>query len=84
MRRAECAILGPALARRRGRIEMLTVPETRYTRCGTINIAYQVFGEGPVDLVLVPGWVSNLDMMWEEPRLANWLRQLGTDRKSVV
>jgi pimeloyl-ACP methyl ester carboxylesterase len=57
---------------------MLTVPETRYTRCGTINIAYQVFGEGPVDLVLVPGWVSNLDMMWEEPRLANWLRQLGS------
>ena len=57
---------------------MLTVPETRYTRCGTINIAYQVFGEGPVDLVLVPGWVSNLDMMWEEPRLARWLRQLGS------
>jgi len=57
---------------------MLTVPETRYTRCGTINIAYQVFGEGPVDLVLVPGWVSNLDMMWEEPRLASWLRQLGS------
>ncbi len=56
---------------------MLTVPETRYTRCGTINIAYQVFGEGPVDLVLVPGWVSNLDMMWEEPRLASWLRRLG-------
>ncbi len=57
---------------------MLTVPETRYTQCGTINIAYQVFGEGPVDLVLVPGWVSNLDMMWEEPRLASWLRQLGS------
>ncbi len=57
---------------------MLTVPETRYTQCGTINIAYQVFGEGPVDLVLVPGWVSNLDMMWEEPRLANWLRHLGS------
>ena len=57
---------------------MLTVPETRYTRYGTINIAYQVFGDGPVDLVLVPGWVSNLDMMWEEPRLASWLRQLGS------
>jgi hypothetical protein len=57
---------------------MLKLPETRYTQCGTINIAYQVFGEGPVDLLLVPGWVSNLDMMWEEPRLANWLRQLGS------
>ncbi|HUF87192.1 MAG TPA: alpha/beta fold hydrolase, partial [Thermohalobaculum sp.] len=56
---------------------MLTVPEIRYTRCGTINIAYQVFGEGDVDLVLVPGWVSNIDVMWEEPRLAGWLRRLG-------
>ncbi len=34
---------------------MLTVPETRYTQCGTINIAYQVFGEGPVDLVRTVG-----------------------------
>lgn len=57
---------------------MLTVPETRYTRCGTINIAYQVFGEGPENLVLVPGWVSNIDVMWEEPRLASYLRRLGT------
>ncbi len=46
---------------------MLTVPETRYTQCGTVNIAYQVFGEGPVDLVLVPGWVSNLDRQHFDP-----------------
>jgi pimeloyl-ACP methyl ester carboxylesterase len=63
---------------------MQKLPETRYTQCGTINIAYQVFGEGPVDLVLVPGWVSNLDMMWEEPRLANWLRQLGSFARVIL
>ena len=63
---------------------MLTVPETRYTRCGTINIAYQVFGEGEVDLVLVPGWVSNIDVMWEEPRLAGWLRRLGAFARVIL
>ena len=56
---------------------MIPVPETRYARCGEINIAYQVFGDGPVDVVFVPGWVSNIDMMWEEPRLASYLRRLG-------
>ncbi|HSF94576.1 MAG TPA: adenylate/guanylate cyclase domain-containing protein [Thermohalobaculum sp.] len=63
---------------------MLTMPETRYARCGTISIAYQVFGEGPVDLVLVPGWISNLDVMWEEPRLAAWLRQLGSFARVIL
>lgn len=57
---------------------MLGVPEVRYTGASGVNIAYQVFGEGAVDVVLVPGWVSNLDVMWEEPRLADWLRRLGS------
>ncbi|MBI2161458.1 MAG: hypothetical protein HYU25_13970 [Candidatus Rokubacteria bacterium] len=35
-------------------------PETHYARSGEINIAYQVVGDGPRDLVLVPGWVSNI------------------------
>jgi hypothetical protein len=37
-------------------------PETRYARSGDVNIAYQVVGEGPRDLVYVPGWVSNIEM----------------------
>ncbi len=53
------------------------VPETRYARSGTVNIAYQVIGDGPLDLVLVPGWVSNIDVMWEEPRFARFLRGLA-------
>ncbi|MBL4904455.1 MAG: hypothetical protein JKZ00_00130 [Flavobacteriaceae bacterium] len=39
-------------------------PITKYAKSGTINIAYQVVGQGPVDLIYVPGWVSNIDMMW--------------------
>jgi class 3 adenylate cyclase/pimeloyl-ACP methyl ester carboxylesterase len=47
------------------------VPEIRYARNGEVSIAYQVVGEGPVDLVFVPGFVSNLEVAWED----RWLRQ---------
>src|SRR3970282_1420571 len=53
-------------------------PETRYARSGDVNIAYQVGGEGPRDLVLVPGWVSNLDVFWDEPSMVRFLQRLGT------
>lgn len=36
-------------------------PETRYAQSGDVNIAYQVVGDGPLDLVYVPGWVSHLE-----------------------
>jgi class 3 adenylate cyclase len=57
---------------------MPSVPETHYARSGDVNIAYQVLGDGPLDLVLVPGWVSHLDMDWEEPRYAHMLRRLSS------
>lgn len=53
------------------------VPEVRYARSGDVTIAYQVIGDGPVDLVLVPGWVSNVEVAWEEPRFAAWMRELA-------
>ena len=43
------------------------IPETRYAKSGDVNIAYQVVGEGPIDLVFVPGWVSHVEFMWEDP-----------------
>ncbi len=52
-------------------------PATQYTKSGRINIAYQVFGSGPVDLVYIPGWVSNIDWMWACPELVNFLQELG-------
>ena len=45
-------------------------PETRYADSGGVNIAYQVLGDGPRDLVFVMGWVSNIEVFWEEPTLA--------------
>jgi pimeloyl-ACP methyl ester carboxylesterase len=53
-------------------------PAVRYARSGDINIAYQVTGDGPRDLVLVPGFISHLDLDWDEPRSAHFLRRLAS------
>jgi class 3 adenylate cyclase len=50
----------------------------RYARSGEVNIAYQVTGDGPIDLVLVPGFISHLELDWEEPRYARFLERLGS------
>ncbi|VXD11859.1 alpha/beta fold hydrolase [Marinoscillum sp. 108] len=52
-------------------------PSTQYTKSGRINIAYQVFGSGTIDLVYIPGWVSNIDWMWACPELVHFLYELG-------
>ena len=49
---------------------METVPETRYARSGDVNIAYQVTGDGPFDLVFVPGYVNHLELAWKLPKLS--------------
>ncbi len=59
-------------------------PETRYARSGDVNIAYQVVGEGPRDLVLVPGWVSNIEVFWEEPTAARFFERLGAFTRLVL
>jgi len=59
-------------------------PETRYAHSGGINIAYQVFGRGPLDLVYVPGWISNVEMNWENPRMAASLERLGSFARVVI
>ncbi|MDP9321232.1 MAG: adenylate/guanylate cyclase domain-containing protein [Chloroflexota bacterium] len=56
----------------------MNVPQTKYAKSGDLNIAYQVVGDGPFDLVYVPGFVSNIELMWEEPRLAQVLTDLAS------
>ena len=53
-------------------------PETVYARSKDGNVAYQVVGDGPQDLVFIPSWLNNIDAMWEEPSLAHFLRRLAT------
>ena len=52
--------------------------EVHYARSGDVNIAYQVVGDGPLDLVLVSGFVSHLELDWEEPRSAHFLERLAS------
>jgi len=59
-------------------------PPTRYAKSGDVSIAYQVFGEGPLDLVFVPGWVSHLDLNWEQPDYARFLDRLASFSRVIV
>ena len=59
-------------------------PQTRFTRSGNVHIAYQVVGEGPLDLVFVPGWVSHVELMWEEPTRASFLERLASFSRLII
>src|SRR5262249_34015362 len=59
-------------------------PEARYAKSGEVNIAYQVVGEGPLDLVFVPGFVSHLDLQWAEPRIARFLEKLASFSRLIL
>ncbi len=57
----------------------MDMPRTKYTKSGgDIHIAYQVVGEGPLDIVLVRGFVSHLEFEWEEPRVARVIQRLAS------
>jgi pimeloyl-ACP methyl ester carboxylesterase/class 3 adenylate cyclase len=59
-------------------------PQTLYARSGDVHVAYQVVGEGPFDLVFVPGFVSNLEYGWEEPTLERFYRRLASFCRLVI
>jgi len=59
-------------------------PQVRYARSGDVNIAYQVLGSGPIDLVFVMGWVSHLDWFWKEPLFSAFLRRLATFARVIL
>ena len=63
---------------------MVDLPVTRYERSGETSIAYQVVGRGAVDLVFIMGWVSNLDWLWREPRMARFLRGLAAFSRLIL
>jgi pimeloyl-ACP methyl ester carboxylesterase len=54
------------------------IPEIRYARNGDVALAYQVFGEGPIDLVFLPAFINNVEIAWESPQYARFLRRLSS------
>src|SRR3954454_10502133 len=60
------------------RTSIVKLPQTRYAWSGDFCIAYQVIGQAALDLVFVPGFLSNLEVQWEEPGYAHLLRRLSS------
>ena len=87
MRRSSTS--APTPARRHGRSArwqptIRTCPSTHYARSGDVSIAYQVLGDGPIDLVFVMGWVSHLDYFWREPSFARFLTRLASFSRLIL
>lgn len=53
------------------------MPETRYAQSGELSIAYQCVGEGPLDILFIPGFVSNVELLWELPNWSHLLTRLS-------
>jgi len=61
-----------------------THPRTNYARSGDINIAYQVLGEGPIDLVFIPSWFSHIELYWQNPHVEKILRHLSSFSRVIL
>lgn len=59
-------------------------PETRYAKSGELSIGYQVVGDGPLDMVFVPGLLSNIDLLWEFPAGVRFFRRLSAFSRVIV
>jgi pimeloyl-ACP methyl ester carboxylesterase len=59
-------------------------PETRYAKSGAIHIAYQVLGDGPIDLVFIPGLFTHVEHQWEEPGFARFLNRLASFSRLII
>jgi pimeloyl-ACP methyl ester carboxylesterase/DNA-binding winged helix-turn-helix (wHTH) protein len=71
---------GPAVVPRTAAV----TPRVSYARSGSVNIAYEVVGAGPIDLIFVMGWVSHLEYFWNEPSFARFLNRLSSMARLIL
>jgi class 3 adenylate cyclase/alpha-beta hydrolase superfamily lysophospholipase len=64
-------------------LEVVDVPDVRYVRNGDAALAYQIFGNGPAELVYAPQWINNLEVAWSNPLFARFLNRLGSFARVV-
>ncbi len=62
----------------------MAVPETRFAKAGDLSIAYQVVGEGDVDVILVPQWLSNIEQYWDHPAASYFLRRIASFSRLIM
>ncbi len=60
------------------------MPKTQYAKSGDLHIAYQVIGDGPLNLVYVPTWVSQVEHVWEDPSIAHFFARVGRFARLVI
>jgi class 3 adenylate cyclase/pimeloyl-ACP methyl ester carboxylesterase len=60
------------------------IPETRYTRSGDVSIAYQVAGNGLLDILFLPGWISQIEQLWEAPGNRRFLERLTSFGRLIM
>jgi hypothetical protein len=60
------------------------VPVTHYTKSGDVHLAFQVVGDGPIDLVLIHGGISHLEYQWENPSLTRFLNRLASFSRLIT
>jgi class 3 adenylate cyclase len=63
---------------------MITQPPTRYATAGDVSIAYQIVGDGPRDIVLVPGFVSHVELIWELPAAVHMIQRLASFARLIM
>ena len=63
---------------------MITMPTTQYARAGDVSIAYQVVGDGPIDLVIVPGYVSHVEMIWDNPGAVRMIERIASFARLIL
>jgi pimeloyl-ACP methyl ester carboxylesterase len=63
---------------------MMQPPKTRYARNGDVSIAYQVIGDGPMDLLFTPAFVSHLDLYWSAPETTAFFRWLASFSRLIL
>ena len=62
----------------------MSTPPTQYAKSGDTSIAYQVVGDGPIDLVLVLGFATHLELQWEAPPFARFFERLSSFSRLIV
>jgi pimeloyl-ACP methyl ester carboxylesterase len=81
---AGSSISGALAASSKEQSFLVSIPETKFTQSGEVSIAYQVVGDGPLDLVMVPGFVSHLEQTWEDPSFSRFLMQLASFSRLIL
>jgi pimeloyl-ACP methyl ester carboxylesterase len=78
-------IAGLRVGRGEAQDTRVEIPETRYTKTiDGVHIAYQVLGSGPVDCIYIAPWISHVEMRWEEPRYASYLRRIASFSRLIM